>query len=173
MARSRTSVSVLSTAAVTGMFLALLFGFVDDVWACKSAPQKEANESSWFDFSKMLGISVSSDICDWALDMTSSSSDISSSRHQQVAKSEQAIQFASHSMENLSQDMAQGSGEYLSTLAELLDVPADRQDAFFALAQDQYPLLAQEGASAPAKMIHSLQTAMAAHPAFAQTVALR
>jgi hypothetical protein len=121
----------------------------------------------------MLGISVSSNICEWAFDMTSSSSDISSSRRQQLSKSEQAVQFASHAMENLTQDMAQGGGEYLASLAGLMDVPADRQAVFFALAQDQYPLLAERGASSPAELIRSLQLAMAAHPAFAQTVALR
>ena len=173
MARSRTSFSVLSTAAVAGLFSVLLFGFADDVWACKSAPQKGADESSWFDFSKMLGISVSSDLCEWALDMTSSSGDISSSRRQAMGKAEQAVLFAATSMENLSQDMAKGQGEYLASLAVLMEVPTEQQAAFFALAQEQYPLPAQRGESSPAEMIHRLQTTMAAHPVFGQTVVLR
>lgn len=173
MARSRKSVSVLSITAVAGMFSVLLFGYADNVWACKSAPQKGANESSWFDVSRMLGISVSSDLCEWALDMTSSSGDISSSRRQAMGKAEQAILFASSSMENLSQDMANGQGEYLTSLAVLMEVPEERQGAFFALAQEQYPLLAQRGDSSPAEMIHRLQTTMAAHPVFGQTVVLR
>ncbi|TKB71920.1 MAG: DUF3015 domain-containing protein [Nitrospira sp.] len=173
MVQTKHTFRILSTSVVAGMCSMFLFGFADVVWACKSAPQKETNESSWLDFSRMLGVSVSSDVCEWALDMTSSSGDISSSQRRQLSKSEQAIQFASHSMENLSQDMARGHGEYLASLAVLMEVPVERQAAYFALAQEQYPLLARHGDSSPAEMIHRLQTTMAAHPVFGRTAVLR
>jgi len=173
MVQTKNTFRILSTSVVAGMCSMLLFGFADVAWACKSAPQKETNESSWLDFSRMLGVSVSSDVCEWALDMTSSSGDISSSQRRQLSKSEQAIQFASHSMENLSQDMARGHGEYLASLAVLMEVPVERQAAYFALAQERYPLLAQEGALSPTELVRTLQGATAARPAFAQTVAIR
>ncbi len=113
------------------------------------------------------------DPCEIGFSTTDASSDMSSSRRQQVAKSGQAVMFAAASMESLSQDMARGEGEYLTSLATLLEVPADRQAAFFQLAQEHYPLSAQDGRSSPADMIRGLQLAMAAHPAFAQAVALR
>jgi hypothetical protein len=114
------------------------------------------------------------DVCELGLTTTNASSDMTSSRGPAaLAKQNRAIRFAADTIEPLSQNMAQGGGEYLSALAELLDVPADRHKAFFALAQEQYALLAQRADAAPAEIIRTLQVAMAGHPAFAQTVALR
>lgn len=123
--------------------------------------------------SRWGGMATFTDVCELGMTTSGVSSDVSSSRRQELAKSEQALQFASHSMENLSQDMARGQGEYLASLAMLLEVPTDRHAAFFTLAQEQYPLLAQGGDVSPVELIRALQTAMATHPAFAQTVALR
>lgn len=39
---------------------------------------------------------------------------------------------------SVSQDLAAGRGEYLSSLSALLGVPNDRQPAFFSAAQAQY-----------------------------------
>ncbi len=153
---------VIGIAACLGIWVTAL---ADSALACGSPEQRRHDAGP----GRFLMI-FSTDACD----MTSSSSDSrSSSRRQELAKSEQAIQFAATSMENLSQDMAQGGGEYLASLALLLEVPADRQDVFFSMAQEQYPRLTQAGASSPAKLIRSLETAMASHPALATAVALR
>jgi hypothetical protein len=76
--------------------------------------------------------------------------------------------FAEINFENLSQEMAQGHGEHLASLATLMGVPADQQPAFFALTQEQYTTLVQAGETAPVAMIKALNTAMAGHPALAQ-----
>ncbi len=70
--------------------------------------------------------------------------------------------------ENLSQEMAQGQGEHLASLATLMGVPADQQPAFFALAQEKYTTLTQSGETAPVAMIKALNVAMNGHPALAQ-----
>ena len=76
--------------------------------------------------------------------------------------------FAEINFENLSQEMAQGRGEHLTSLATLMGVPADQQPAFFALTQEQYTSLIQSGETAPVAMIKALNAAMANRPALAQ-----
>jgi len=49
--------------------------------------------------------------------------------------------FVALNFENLKQDMAQGHGEYLTSLSTLLGVPQDRQASFFAHAQSRYPFV--------------------------------
>ena len=76
--------------------------------------------------------------------------------------------FAEINFENLSQEMAQGRGEHLASLATLMGVPAERQHDFFALTQEQYTTLIQSGETSPVAMIKALSAAMAGHPALAQ-----
>jgi hypothetical protein len=49
-----------------------------------------------------------------------------------------AIFFTTLNFENLRQDVAQGHGEYLTSLSALLHIPTHRQEAFFGLAQRHY-----------------------------------
>jgi hypothetical protein len=49
--------------------------------------------------------------------------------------------FVALNFENLKQDMAKGRGEYLTSLSELLGVPRNQQEAFYAYAQSRYPLV--------------------------------
>jgi len=76
--------------------------------------------------------------------------------------------FAEINFENLSQEMAQGHGEHLASLATLMGVPADQQPAFFALTQEKYTTLIQSGETTPVAMLKALQSAMADHPVLAQ-----
>ena len=77
---------------------------------------------------------------------------------------EHATMFASMNFDNLSQEMAQGGGEHLASLAMLMGVPVEQQSEFFALTQEKYPMLMQAGEESPAAMIKTLDNAMAAHP---------
>ncbi len=58
-----------------------------------------------------------------------------------VLDSQKARMFTAVVFENLEQDIARGNGEYLTSLAVLLKVPAGEQDEFRALSQGNYPLL--------------------------------
>ena len=80
-----------------------------------------------------------------------------------------ATVFTAANFENLSQDMAQGRGEHLASLATLMGVPANQQDEFFAMTQNQYTALIQEGKASPVAMVKAINGAIASHPVLAQT----
>ena len=84
------------------------------------------------------------------------------------ASNEHATMFANLNFDNLSQEMAQGGGEHLASLATLLGVPAEQQPAFFALTQEKYTTLVQSGETTPAAMLKALHEAMAEQPMFAK-----
>ena len=76
--------------------------------------------------------------------------------------------FAQLNFENLSQEMAQGQGEHLASLATLMGVPAEHQAEFFAMTQDQYTSLVKAGEASPVAMVKALNNAIATHPILAQ-----
>lgn len=76
--------------------------------------------------------------------------------------------FAELNFENLSQEMAQGQGEHLASLATLMGVPAENQAAFFAMTQERYTSLVKTGEASPVAMIKAINDAIAVHPTFAQ-----
>jgi hypothetical protein len=76
--------------------------------------------------------------------------------------------FAAANYENLSQQMAQGGGEHLASLAELMGIPEGHRSEFFALAQAQYASLIQSGDTTPAAMLEILHSGLATHPTFAE-----
>jgi hypothetical protein len=85
-----------------------------------------------------------------------------------VMAQHKVMMFAGLNYESLSQDMAQGGGEHLASLAELMGVPAEQQSEFFSLTQDKYATLIQSGEATPVAMLKALQDVMAAHPVFAK-----
>lgn len=84
------------------------------------------------------------------------------------AQNEQTTMFANLNFDNLSQEMAQGGGEHLASLAKLLGVPVEQHPAFFSMTQEKYTTLVQSGETTPAAMLKALQAAMADHPVLAQ-----
>ena len=86
----------------------------------------------------------------------------------QMWAQEEANIFANLNFDNLSQEMAQGGGEHLASLATLLGVPAEQQPAFFAMTQEKYTTLVQSGETTPAAMLKALHETMAEHPMFAK-----
>ncbi|MGH9428748.1 MAG: DUF3015 family protein, partial [Terriglobia bacterium] len=82
---------------------------------------------------------------------------------------EKVNMFASANFESLSQEMAQGQGEHLASLATLLGVPADQQSEFFAMAQERYVSFVQAGEPSPVRLVKVLNDGMAVHPVLANT----
>jgi hypothetical protein len=76
--------------------------------------------------------------------------------------------FAQLNFENLSQEMAQGQGEHLASLATLMGVPTEQQPAFFAMTQKQYTALIREGEASPVAMVKAINDAIATHPVLAK-----
>jgi hypothetical protein len=78
------------------------------------------------------------------------------------------INLASRTFESLAQEMAQGRGEHLTSLAALLGVPEDAQPQFFALVQEKYTSLVGADDTTAVTMLQVLQAALAEHPALAK-----
>ncbi|WP_447976631.1 DUF3015 domain-containing protein [Candidatus Nitrospira bockiana] len=86
-----------------------------------------------------------------------------------IMRTELVNAFASATYESLSQEMAQGHGEHLTSLATLLEIPAEQQPEFFAVAQANYRTIMQAEDQSPSAMVKSLQAALAAHPTLGKT----
>ncbi len=61
-----------------------------------------------------------------------------------IEESQKARLFTAVVFENLEQDIARGNGEYLTSLAVLLNIPAGERDEFKTRSQSRYPLLASD-----------------------------
>src|SRR5213594_2703597 len=77
---------------------------------------------------------------------------------------QKATMFAEINFENLSQEMAQGQGEHLASLATLMGVPAEHQAEFFAMTQERYRALIQSGDGSPVAIVKALSEAITHHP---------
>ncbi|TKB82691.1 MAG: DUF3015 domain-containing protein [Nitrospira sp.] len=86
----------------------------------------------------------------------------------QIMAEHKTNMFAAINFDNLSQEMAQGRGEHLAALASLMGVPAEKQADFFAMAQERYTALIQNGEANSVALIKALNEAMASHPVLAQ-----
>lgn len=76
--------------------------------------------------------------------------------------------FANINFDNLSQEMAQGRGEHLTSLATLMGIPEEHHEQFFAMAQQKYANLVQTGQATPVAVIKALNDSIATHPLLAQ-----
>lgn len=81
------------------------------------------------------------------------------------------IMFAELNFDNLSQEMAQGQGEHLASLATLMGIPAEHQGTFFAMTQERYISLVKAGEASPVAMVKALNEAVAGHPVLARASA--
>lgn len=79
-----------------------------------------------------------------------------------IMRTELVHAFASATFENLQQEMAQGQGEHLTSLATLLGIPPAYHGEFFILAQEHYTTYA--GHVSPEQMVTWLHKALAEHP---------
>jgi hypothetical protein len=86
----------------------------------------------------------------------------------QIMSEHKVTMFAAINFDNLSQEMAQGHGEHLASLATLMGVPAEQQGEFFALTQERYTSLIQAGETSPVALLKALNDAIATHPVLAK-----
>ena len=78
------------------------------------------------------------------------------------------INLASRAFESLAEDMAQGRGEHLASLATLLGVPEEAQPEFFSLVQENYTRLVGSDHTTAVTMLQALQASMAERPTLAK-----
>jgi hypothetical protein len=85
-----------------------------------------------------------------------------------LLKADQKVNaFVALNFENLKQNMAQGHGEYLTSLSALLGVPQNRREAFFAYAQSRYPSVNTSG-SGPSDLVALLAQDRPSHNIYPQ-----
>lgn len=87
-----------------------------------------------------------------------------------VSREHETALYAQATIENLSQEMAQGQGEHLASLASLMGVPADLQPVFFQLTQQHYATLFPGERNDAAEMLTALKAILAADPVLASVI---
>ncbi len=75
---------------------------------------------------------------------------------------QKATMFAELNADALAQEMAQGRGEHLASMATLLGVAQPQHAAFFAMAQERYAALSGAGELSPAAMVQALNEGISA-----------
>ncbi|MDP9132835.1 MAG: DUF3015 domain-containing protein [Nitrospirota bacterium] len=88
----------------------------------------------------------------------------------QVMADQKTTLFALMNFENLTQEMAQGKGEHLASLASLMGIPDEQHGAFFALTQERYTALIQAGETSSVALVKALNDAVAKNPVLAHAV---
>ncbi len=89
----------------------------------------------------------------------------------QIMADQKTTLFAQLNFENITQEMAQGQGEHLASLATLLGVPAEQHAAFFAMTQERYTSLVHTGEASPVAMIKAINESLASGPVLAHVSA--
>ena len=84
--------------------------------------------------------------------------------------SEKVNVFTALNFDNLSQEMAQGQGEHLTSLATLMGIPKEQHQEFFAMTQENYTILVQAGESSPKAVVKAMHDAMEGHTVLAQAI---
>ncbi|MEO5656144.1 MAG: DUF3015 domain-containing protein [Nitrospiria bacterium] len=87
-----------------------------------------------------------------------------------VSREHELKVYAEATIDNLAQEMAQGQGEHLASLAALIGVPADLQPVFFQLTQQQYAVLFPADDTSAADMLTALSSALAADPVLSTVI---
>jgi hypothetical protein len=87
-----------------------------------------------------------------------------------VSREHETTLYAQATIENLSQEMAQGQGEHLASLATLMGVPSDLQATFFQLTQQHYATLFPSERNDAIEMLAALKTLLATDPVLASVV---
>ena len=88
----------------------------------------------------------------------------------QVMAEQKTNVFANLNFDNLSQEMAQGRGEHLASLATLMGIPAEQHAAFFALTQERYTTMVEAGEASSVALVKALNDAVGKSPVLAQAV---
>ena len=88
----------------------------------------------------------------------------------QVMADQRTTVFAHMNFDNLSQEMAQGKGEHLASLATLMGIPSDQHTAFFALTQERYTSMVEAGETSSVALVKALNDAVGKSAVVAQAV---
>lgn len=85
-----------------------------------------------------------------------------------IFSSEKVNVFVALNHGNISQNMAQGQGEHLASLATLMGIPQEQHSSFFKMTQEKYATFIQSGENSPKAVVKAIHDAMADQPMLAQ-----
>lgn len=78
------------------------------------------------------------------------------------------IDLAARTFDSLKQEMAQGQGEHLTSLATLLGIAPEDQPVFFSMVQNRYTSLISPDDAGPLMVLHAIEEAIGKHPILAK-----
>ncbi len=90
-----------------------------------------------------------------------------------IFASEKVNVFTALNFDNLSQEMAQGQGEHLTSLATLMGIPEENHQEFFAMTQENYTTLVHAGETSPKAVVKAIHDAMSGHIVLAQATTIK
>ena len=79
---------------------------------------------------------------------------------QSWSSNEQLNNFVAENMDNLAKDAAMGSGEYVDTLAELMDVPGSERVEFSQMLQENFSNIFTDGSVSHVEVIENISLLM-------------
>lgn len=85
-----------------------------------------------------------------------------------VMKERQKKEFVAANMDNLSRDMAQGSGAHLEALASIMGIAEEDKGSFYSMTQQEFASLDFAADSSAETVVSSLNMAMLAYPELAK-----
>lgn len=161
-------VIMLSVAVLFGMQAGLAMAANPD-----TGPGCGLGKLAWSDYShqKNIGPQVlmaTTNGTFWSTTFGISSGTSGCTNDGKVMVEQKTTMFAQLNFENLSQEMAQGQGEHLASLATLMGVPTEDHAAFFTMTQERYTSLVKTGETSPVAMVKAINDAIAKHPVLAQ-----
>ena len=128
----------------------------------------------WLNLALIAALGLNAGACTVVTDPSSGSSASSggSSSAAFMNRQQQTAEFAKVNLERLRNDMAAGQGEYLASLATLLNIEPGRQLEFFAFTQDKFAVLFPNDRTTAAEMLATLNRELRADPRFGQRLTL-
>lgn len=82
----------------------------------------------------------------------------------------QREEFVASNLDNLSQEMAQGSGDHLDSLAAIMGIAEEDRTKFYSLTQQRFDHLMSSARKGSQEMLSALDQEMLADPALAKYV---
>jgi hypothetical protein len=77
-----------------------------------------------------------------------------------IMAEQKATDFVAVNFENIFQEMAQGHGEHLTTLAAMIGIPKEQQEGTFAMLQARYGELIQADQPTPMELVRALRASI-------------
>jgi hypothetical protein len=159
----------LSMLAIVGMFVAMPGGFALAAGTPDTGPGCGLGKVMWQNYpnaktkgSQILMATTNGSFGSQTFGMSTGT--LGCTDDGRVWAEQKATMFAELNADALAQEMAQGRGEHLASMATLLGVPQPQHTAFFAMAQGRYASLSHAGDLSAGAMVKALSEGISTDP---------